>query len=630
MSQRGNLSRVDFAKLITWLTTQKESGTLRLSHGDMSKYILFENGQITSAYSEYSEDSFRAVIRRKRLLPESQQLELGFEPGDSDGQYARRLIEKGYVTEREFMEVIKQQNQDILLSLFEWRQGEFIFYHGKFPKVKTISLKLPFKWIIEKGLERSRQRREFDLKLPPDSLYRVKDENFRKLQATENPQSETRRFFGVLAEPRSIREIVAETWMTEFDVISLVSRYIDLGVIEPVTGEILEISEELRRELAEAEILFSRKRYWEAWTKMRKVAQQMPNQKEIQEIYKKYSDTFREDLKSTIGSGERIPKIVGTIDDKIFEKFPKDSALGFLISRIDGKASIKQLGQMLQIDNEKLLITIYILAKSGSVTINEPRTIATEEITKQRQIIREIWERMQKQNYYEVLEVGSSSSELDIKNAYFNKAKRFHPDTRHSEEPLDIKERMDAIFIKIRDAYQTLSDPERRKAYDYRLETEQSGRDLEAMKSRSKAQLQYSVGLKSFQSREYRTAMEYFRSAIDLDPYEPRFYGKLAEVCAKNPRWYRAGILSCKKAVQLDPEDFSYHAILGTLYRLDGNLIEAEKEFLKVIQYDPENRAARSELKAMGKPVPELELRKEDTQYTPIPKGSKESDNPKN
>jgi tetratricopeptide (TPR) repeat protein len=222
-------------------------------------------------------------------------------------------------------------------------------------------------------------------------------------------------------------------------------------------------------------------------------------------------------------------------------------------------------------------------------------------------------------DYYEALGVKPDASDKEIKAAFRKLAKKYHPDARPHDDPDDVKEKFDWIFMRIRDAYLTLSDSEKRKAYNHQLSVQQTGGDLEALKSRTKAQLQYSIGIRSFQSREYRTAMEYFRSAIDLDPYESIYYVKLAEVCTKNPRWYRAGILACRKAIQLSPEESNYRAVLGTLYRLDGNQVEAEKQFRKVLEADPENRTARRELEAMGIKVPDIEkLKQTDTQHAPM------------
>ncbi len=60
--------------------------------------------------------------------------------------------------------------------------------------------------------------------------------------------------------------------------------------------------------------------------------------------------------------------------------------------------------------------------------------------------------------YYELLGVPSTAGESEIKAAYRRLAREFHPD---SGRPGDV-----ARFREIQEAYETLSDPEKRRSYD--------------------------------------------------------------------------------------------------------------------------------------------------------------------
>ena len=70
-------------------------------------------------------------------------------------------------------------------------------------------------------------------------------------------------------------------------------------------------------------------------------------------------------------------------------------------------------------------------------------------------------------NYYEILEVERSATEKEIKSAYRKLAKKWHPDTTVFE-----KEYAADKFKELTIAYNTLSDSERRKNYDYNLDYE--------------------------------------------------------------------------------------------------------------------------------------------------------------
>ncbi|XP_076585682.1 dnaJ homolog subfamily A member 3, mitochondrial-like isoform X2 [Chaetodon auriga] len=65
-----------------------------------------------------------------------------------------------------------------------------------------------------------------------------------------------------------------------------------------------------------------------------------------------------------------------------------------------------------------------------------------------------------KQDFYEVLGVSRTASQRDIKKAYYQLAKKFHPDT-NPDDP-EAKEK----FAKLAEAYEVLSDEVKRKQYD--------------------------------------------------------------------------------------------------------------------------------------------------------------------
>src|SRR3989339_205865 len=63
-------------------------------------------------------------------------------------------------------------------------------------------------------------------------------------------------------------------------------------------------------------------------------------------------------------------------------------------------------------------------------------------------------------DYYEVLGVSKSASEGEVKTSYRNLARKYHPDVNKESGAAE-------KFKEINEAYQTLSDPNKRSQYDY-------------------------------------------------------------------------------------------------------------------------------------------------------------------
>lgn len=67
-------------------------------------------------------------------------------------------------------------------------------------------------------------------------------------------------------------------------------------------------------------------------------------------------------------------------------------------------------------------------------------------------------------NYYEILGVDKNATQSEIKSAYRKLVKQYHPDLHPNDESAAAK------FKEINEANETLSDPEKRRQYDYQLE----------------------------------------------------------------------------------------------------------------------------------------------------------------
>ncbi|KAL6117391.1 dnajc4 [Pungitius sinensis] len=72
-------------------------------------------------------------------------------------------------------------------------------------------------------------------------------------------------------------------------------------------------------------------------------------------------------------------------------------------------------------------------------------------------------------NYYDLLGVQSNASLEEIKNAFFNKSKKLHPDSDPSNPELH------SLFVELNEAYRVLSKDPSRKEYDFKIRRPYSG-----------------------------------------------------------------------------------------------------------------------------------------------------------
>lgn len=166
-------------------------------------------------------------------------------------------------------------------------------------------------------------------------------------------------------------------------------------------------------------------------------------------------------------------------------------------------------------------------------------------------------------SFYETLGVRPEASPEEIRSAYRRLVLKYHPD--RSSDPKSAE-----MFLLITEAYDTLSDHERRSHYDFVTK-----RDA---KLRAETQKLAATSPPS----EGRV-----RSEVRAKP-SPQMEEKLSKLSS----FYRRGQISAAEAVAYevlteDPQQPMVYAILGDLARSRGELNKAAKMYAFAAQFDP-------------------------------------------
>lgn len=134
----------------------------------------------------------------------------------------------------------------------------------------------------------------------------------------------------------------------------------------------------------------------------------------------------------------------------------------------------------------------------------------------------------QEQTYYEILEVTPDASLQDIKKAYRKLALKHHPDRNPPSE----KEAAAVIFRQVNEAYEVLSDEERRRQYDLELRQgtasvgQQGGRSS-GYHGRPTHHGMYRHG------RSYRDPFAQFNDLFQNDPFFQEAFKEMDDLFAK-------------------------------------------------------------------------------------------------
>lgn len=304
---------------------------------------------------------------------------------------------------------------------------------------------------------------------------------------------------------------------------------------------------------------------------------------------------------------------------------------GFVLSRVDGSTNAEEIAQLSPMGEEETLRCVYALIAAGILEVRgarrewpPPDADAPELTAEAQSFLREMEEKHRRSSQatlYEVLEVEPKAAAETIKAAYFRLAKRLHPDHRAGLKIEDPEGILDALYLRVKDAYEVLSSETERRLYDFRLaqKAEKEARAQEtaaahpAPKGNSRptapvpapansftsvqsARIHFGNGERYFTDGRYHEAIEELRAAVRLDPLKADYHRALGTALAKNPKWRKQAEDAFSKALEINRFDAESYIGLGELYLEGGLETRAKKMFEEALAVDPDNVRALSKI----------------------------------
>jgi curved DNA-binding protein CbpA len=343
----------------------------------------------------------------------------------------------------------------------------------------------------------------------------------------------------------------------------------------------------------------------------------------------------------------------------------------YVLSRIESATSIGEVGSLTGVPEVDAHRSVCALVAAGflkvagreSDTCSEEQEIDAESMER---LVEDVERRLHfyaAADHYEVLGLSRQSTTAEIKASYYHLAKKLHPDRHHHSEQNELRSQLETLFAHITQAYDTLTDPAQRAAYDERIkrssihqpaspikfsrgvkiEAASAQRHLPAGQSNGSGELGatiprsasgetepqaaaesangeaahstltaisnpaqtaeqfYNQGRALFEKKHYHGAVHMLREAVKLDPSRAPFHFHLGMALVRNPRTRHEAEVHLNKAAELDPYNVQIRIRLGQLYKEVGLAKKSINYFREALSLDPENRVAKLEIQANAK-----------------------------
>lgn len=306
----------------------------------------------------------------------------------------------------------------------------------------------------------------------------------------------------------------------------------------------------------------------------------------------------------------------------------------FLLSRIDGEFSIEDLINICPFSKNETLAALYAFyacniielketvskiyrlgtdASEVFASTEETKTTTSDEFFEMYSEIDKKYKEILSLNYYEILNLPENADISKIKTAYYQLAKKYHPDKYLPIVDPVTKEKLSFIFSKLTEAYQTLEN--NREAYDAKLrelripkqcaapkvttkmdfdkstvEDEVVAENKEIVRDPVKAEQLLEKGKMIFILGHYLEGIRLFKEAALYNPDSPEILRILGKNMARYPEWRKEAEGYLQRAIKLEPNNSENFYELGALYSRYKLFYKARAQYWHSLKLNPNHK----------------------------------------
>jgi curved DNA-binding protein CbpA len=196
-------------------------------------------------------------------------------------------------------------------------------------------------------------------------------------------------------------------------------------------------------------------------------------------------------------------------------------------------------------------------------------------------------------DFYTVLAVPRNATEDQIRQRFRELARTRHPDRFQGVE----KVRAEKEFQELTQAFNVLSDAERRRRHDVELvDPKESGQT----DPRQLFRVYLQRGVKAYKEKNYLEAASNFDLATQADTKSGQAWHHLAQACSHQRNWLPRAVDAIERAAQLEPMNSTYLKQAGRICALAGQTEKAIQYYRKALQWGDDDDTGRQALESLS------------------------------
>jgi len=362
--------------LLQFLAAGRKSGTLKFDRGKITKQVYFKNGLIVGSKSNDPREYLGQVLLHYGKVDEDQLKAAREAQRTSGAKLGEVLVEQGFLTDNEVLEILKTRTLDAIYDLFVWTEGEFEFYDDEPLPNDLLLIEVEPTTVIMEGIYRLDELARYRTLVPSDrSILELAAGWTSSLKLGK----EFRQILYFVEKRMSVAEICYHMHASAFHVYGQLYTLIGEGVAR-VCGELPEGSPPVVAEVEDlpesvTEMVWSAERKLEedpeaALLIIQKALQEQPNSPEAQALLPTAEEKY---VKHVYASGALSPHSVPQLVVQPAELTNQqiDPQEGFVLSRINGSWDVQSILSICPFREADCLRMIRKLMDRGIVGIGQ-------------------------------------------------------------------------------------------------------------------------------------------------------------------------------------------------------------------------------------------------------------------
>jgi Domain of unknown function (DUF4388) len=371
---QGTLKTMSLTDLLQFLAAGRKSGTLKFDQGKITKQVYFKNGMIVGSKSNDPREYLGQVLLHYGKVDEVQ-LQIARELQRTSGaKLGEVLVEQGFLSEDDVLEILKTRTLDAIYDLFVWTEGDFEFFDEEPLPDELLLIEVEPTNVIMEGIYRIDELARYRTLVPSDrSILELNAGWTSSLKLGK----EYRQILFLVEKKMSVAEICYQMHASAFHVYGQLFTLVSEGIAR-VTGEKPEGTPPPLKEFEDlpesvTEMVWSAERKLEddpeaALLIIQKALQQQPNNPEAQSLLPTAEEKYIKRVYEKSGFGPKsVPQLRVSPSDLTTEQI--DPQEGFVLSRINGSWDVQSIISICPFREADCLRMIKKLMERGIVEV---------------------------------------------------------------------------------------------------------------------------------------------------------------------------------------------------------------------------------------------------------------------